>query len=165
VDQTEFDAERLRVLDAGRSQAHIAQKLTRELKQLDPFLEVVFVGDPRVPDWEMPPGMHRNRWHVRRTPPEALDTYWPIMGPDGEFMDLDHSLIDRMKAADLWRPGALQEMRDRQEKEARRREAERALSSEQRIDEGAAIYSAAKRMAGDGGLYKRRWGAGRAKAA
>lgn len=74
-----FDAEREQQIDYATSQAREARRLEAELKGMDPHLSVVFVG-PRAPG---APGIVPGAWHIRRENAETIDSYWPILNPDG----------------------------------------------------------------------------------
>jgi hypothetical protein len=161
------DAEREALIDRAASSAPVAIALTKVLRrELDPYLEVVFVGEgvERLPAESRPPGMVPARWHVRRSHPDYMDMYRPIMGPQGEYEDLNESkLVNDMKAADLWRAGALEDMQKRETADIKAQQRSDALLKEQRVDMGIAAYKAAKRVAGDGGMSRRTWGKGRVK--
>jgi len=134
-----------------------ARQLEKELKELDPLFEVDFV-DPAAannPNQEKALGIVPGRWHIIRTNPEGVNTWFPICGPNKAYRDPELSIVEEMKKADLWRPGALQELRDSQMKELEAKERQRELEHEQRSDEVALAYSAAKRVNGDGGMTKR----------
>lgn len=153
---TPFNEEKTALLDDARAQVAHAKQLTRELKQIDPYLELVFVGD-RSPDY---PGITPGRWHVRRSPEDGPDSYWAVNGPDGEYVEPSSKLIEDMKAADLWRQGALQELYDRKARAETKKKREQALASEQRVDVMAESLRAAGRLPGYGGMRKRKWGKG-----
>lgn len=135
----------------------MAQALEKELKKLDPRLEVVFV-DPEAacldPEFKAP-GVIPARWHVVvRTPLKQDDAWFPIMGPNMEYADPSSKVVEDMKGADLWRKGALQELETRRRREAERKQRAAETESEQRVDEMKSAYEAAKRMPGDSGLTK-----------
>lgn len=130
------------------------KQINRELKQVDRHLEVVWVGE-RVPVG-MLPGVVPGRWHVRRTPPGQIDSYWPILAEDGGFRDLDMGLIENMKKADLWRDGALEELRQRRYKRMAAKAKAAALEREQAKDLLGMDLRAAGRVFGDGGMKKRK---------
>lgn len=140
---------------------HIAEgaRLERELKQFDPYLEVGFIGE-RAPAY---PGVMPGRWHVIRRNPDGFDTFLPIAGPDGEYMVPSYQMVEELRRRDLHRPGAIEERMKATRDEWERREKSRELFREQARDEAAETYRAAKRVAGDGGITKRKWGKGRVK--
>lgn len=153
------NAERNSVVE-GTLRDHIAAgaRLERELKKLDPYLEVAFVGE-RAPLY---PGIIPGRWHVIRRNPGELDTFLPIAGPDGEYLEPNvEAIVGEMRARDLWRKGAVEERMKAVRDEWDRREKDQELWEEQNRDEAAHTFAAAKRVAGDGGMTKRKWGKGR----
>lgn len=153
------DIERERLVDDARRQDYLAKALTKELKRLDPYLEIVYIGErvSQVKPEDGAPGVVPGRWHVVRHNPETVDSYFPIMGLNGEFREPTFKLIEDMKEADLWRKGALQDLRDRQIKAADRRAYEKRHILEGKKDEAALAYRAAKRVPGEGGMTKRQW--------
>jgi response regulator RpfG family c-di-GMP phosphodiesterase len=78
------------------------------------------------------------------------------MGPDKEYVEPSMKIIEDMKEADLWREGALQELRERQVREAEKGKKEAELKREQNIDVAAMDIRAGRRVFGDGGLKKKR---------
>jgi len=155
------NAERNSVVEAHlRDQIAEGARLEQELKQLDPYLEVGFVGEG-APAY---PGILPGRWHVIRRNPDGLDTFLPIAGPDGEYREPSFQMIDEMKRRDLWKRDAVKERMDAVREEWIRRDKQKELFSEQSRDEAALVYRAAKRVSGDGGITRRWWGKGRVKA-
>lgn len=138
---------------------HIAggRALERELRRLDPYLRVVFIGE-RAPTGV--PGVHPGRWHIQRKNPDAPDTYLSLLGPGGSYREPDSSLIEEMKRQDLWKEGAMERLMKTRAEEIERRRRDEELRREQNIDEAAATYRAAKRVAGEGGMKSRRWAKG-----
>ena len=137
-----------------RADNPIIGKLNYELQQMDPHLQVVWIGE-RFPEGIIP-GASPGRWHLRRNPPDGIDSYWPVEGPDGEYRDLGMDLVEKMKAADLWKPGAVEELNRRKYRRAAREAKEKALLAEQADDMVKEDIRAADRMRGDGGMTKRR---------
>jgi hypothetical protein len=140
-------------LEQGPPRAPFVKEVNAELKKVDPYLEIVYVG-PRARRNAVP-GLEPGYWHVRRSAPGVVDSYWPIMGPEREYIDPSPQIVEDMKKADLWRPGALQELRDRQEKEAAKKRKAAELAREQNIDTAAESIRAARRVFGRGGMKKR----------
>lgn len=133
-----------------------AEELERELRAVDDRLRVVFIS-PRAGELSprhRAPGVIPGRWHVKLlTRPK--NAYFPICGPNFEYREPELAVADEMKKRDLWRPGALEEKRKAEEAEERRRIRQALLESEQREDEVALAYRAAKRVRGDGGERRR----------
>ena len=149
-----LNAIRDEAVDQGPPQAPFVKEINRELQALDPYLELVWIG-PNAARGVIP-GVEPGRWHIRRTPPGIIHSYWPVMGPEGEYVDPSMKLIEDMKAADLWREGALQELRDRQVREAEERKRKAELAREQNRDTAAMDLRAGGRVFGKGGLTKRK---------
>lgn len=153
--------QRMRALDARREQMEAVdnsrgQPLERELRGLDDRLRVVFI-EPRAGELhprERGPGLIPGRWHVKLfTKPQ--NAYFPICGVDWEYREPDLGLVEELKKRDLWRAGALEEIRNAEDAEERARLRAAITEGEQREDEVAAAYRAAKRVRGDGGEHRR----------
>jgi hypothetical protein len=78
------------------------------------------------------------------------------MGPDKEYVEPSLGIIEDMKAADLWREGALQELRERQLRQSEQAKKDAELAREQNIDVAAMDIRAGSRVFGSGGLKKRK---------
>lgn len=133
-----------------------AAKLQRELEKLDRHLRVCFV-DPEAANnriRDKAPGIRPGRWHVVRRNPGHVDSWFPLTGPNGEYRDPGMDVIDAMKALDLWRPGALKELRDREARAALTRERQVDLEREQHRDDIAADHRAALRTHSMAGTEK-----------
>jgi hypothetical protein len=149
-----MNAMRDRAVVDDRANNPLLKKINYELQQMDPYLECVWVSD-RFPT-QLIPGMVPGRWHVRRSQPGVVDSYFPIVGPDNEYRDLGMDLIENMKAADLWKPGAIEELASRRQRRQKRIARERALDREQTYDHLKEDMRAVGRLRGDGGMKKRR---------
>lgn len=149
-----LNAMREEAVEQGPPIAPFVTQINAELQKLDPYLELVWIGPNAARG--IIPGIEPGRWHIRRTPPGLIHSYWPIMGPDKEYAEPTMKLIEDMKAADLWREGALQELRDRQVREAEKKKKDAELAREQTRDVAAMDIRAGKRVFGDGGLKKRK---------
>ena len=83
-------------------QCRIAKEIEKELKAIDPYLEVVYIKQPN--DWprgEDPPlGIVFGRWHVKRYIVGSIDQYYPYTGPKGEFREPDSGMIRMLEHAD-----------------------------------------------------------------
>lgn len=148
--------ERMRAWKTSRDP--MARALERELKQLDPRIEVDFI-DPeavRVPVSERAPGLVPARWHIIvRTAPGLDDHYFPIVGPNLAYREPELSIVEEMKAKDLWKPGVFEDLVKKGERAAAERQRQELTESEARIEQTAAAYRAAKRVPGDGGEKRR----------
>lgn len=110
---------------------HIAKGLLFDsyLKQYDPRLELVWVGDRATA-----PGLVPGRWHIRRLNEKTLDTYMPLVGPNGEYTEPHSGHLEALKRGDLWNRDVVGELR--REREAQRVAEEKAKQaiSEERVD-------------------------------
>ena len=134
-------------------QMQAAFALYHALRAIDERLDLEFITERADPEWGVIPG----RWHVvRRNPPPAPDSYIPITTEDGGYREPDSGVLLEMQRRDLWRHG----IPTHEEKAAARREYERTVDDEARVDELAHDLRAGARLPGDGGLSKRLWGKG-----
>lgn len=135
-----------------------ARLLEKELKALDDRIEVDFV-DPeaaKVPLEERAPGLVPGRWHIIvKTEFGVDDHYFPIVGENMSYRDPELSIVEEMKARDLWKPRIFDKMLEEWEKEASKLRRQEITEGEARIEQVAAAYRAAKRVSGDGGLTRR----------
>jgi hypothetical protein len=140
----------------GTAQAHLANAnaLEKELKELDENLSLVWVGG-RAPEF---PGISPGRWHVRRANPGAPNTFMPIEGPNGEYLEPSFRIVEELKANDLWNDRAMETLMSSHTRKADQVAKADALMSEQIREESAAQFRAASRVAGSGGLKKKKWG-------
>lgn len=97
--------------DAEREQMEVMvlpdnNPIVRELKAMDPYLSVVMVSDRADA-----PGLHPGCWHVKRTNPGTINTYLPIVGPNGEYRMPDSAIVDQLRARDLWREDSAKAIR------------------------------------------------------
>ena len=87
-----LNAMREEAVDPGPPVAPFVKQINAELQKLDPYLELVWIG-PNAARGVIP-GVEPGRWHVRRTPPGIIHSYWPIMGPDKEYAEPTMKLIE-----------------------------------------------------------------------
>lgn len=148
---TRANVEREEMVDG---QVARAGAVAKGLRDLDPRLKLTFFSERAEPRYDIVPG----RWHVwLQNDPGMPDAYYPIQGDDGSYREPDWGVVQAMKMADMWSPNYSLPSDDYDAHQAKV-EKERALKSEQRKDQIASDYAAAKRVAGDGGLMKRKWG-------
>jgi hypothetical protein len=102
----------------------------RELRQIDPYLELVF-----APENATAPGLRPGRYHVLRHNPGAPLSLIPIETPEGEFKEPDSSLLDELRRADLWRDEAVRDRKKRQEALERSERRRKAREFEERQEE------------------------------
>lgn len=141
------------------SQVHNAAHVAKGLRDLDPRLKLTFFGENAEARYNIVPG----RWHVFLDNEWGKpDMYYPIQTDDGGYREPDWGVVEAMKMADSWSSDYELPTDDIQEHQAGV-EKQKALASDQRKDQIASDYEAAKRVAGDGGLTRRKWGRGGVK--
>lgn len=131
---------------------HQAKRLEKELRKLDTRFRVVFI-DPEAakntPEARAP-GVTPGRWHMKLIT-STINHYFVIAGPKGEYRDPELAVVEEMKERNLWRRGALEQIRENEEAELSRLRRAEITEGEARVEQAAASYRAAKRVAGDGG--------------
>lgn len=120
-------------LDRTRERAGWLKHFDAELRKLDQRLSLVRAGT----QFTMP-GLVPGYWHVkRRNDPPAMDSYLPLMGPDGEFVEPHMGILENLKRQDLQRDGALDELRKREEREREDQEKAKRFRAADRQEEFA----------------------------
>jgi hypothetical protein len=152
--------ERLRAIDALTEKMETGEAggeaLERELRQIDDRIRVVRIAEragelhPR----QRAPGVIPGRWHVKLLS-YPRNAYFALCGPDWAYSEPDLHWVEKFKEADLWRDGALEEIRKGEDEDERARARAVLLEGEQRRDQIAADWRALKRVRGDGGLDRR----------
>jgi hypothetical protein len=133
-------------------QGYLAKTLRGLLRDLDPNLDLVWVKE-KAPAID---GLVPGRWHIRRRNQGAPDTYMPVVTADGGYMEPHAGLIEQLKQRDMWRVGDIkQHFLDQHSKNEAKKEKNANLKREQRRDNIAADYRAARRVPGES-IYKRR---------
>jgi hypothetical protein len=122
------------------------------LKEYDENLSLVLVSENA--DY---PGLVPGCLHIKRSNPGSIDYYMPLTTKAGGFREPVSTDIDRLAHRDLWRQGRLSDHLDRHRQREERQAKRDALWHEQARDELAENYRAAERVAGRGGLTKRKW--------
>lgn len=100
--------------------------IVRELKGIDPHLSVVMVSE-----YADEPGLAPGCWHVRRENAGSIDTFLPIVGPNGEYRMPDSAVPDQLRRRDLWRDDVEKEVRryrDQKEKDRKADELEAVMA-------------------------------------
>lgn len=152
--------ERLRAIDALTEKMETGEPggeaLERELREIDDRLRVVRISDRagELPPRSRAPGVIPGRWHVKLLT-RPRNAYFALCGPDWTYAEPGLFWVERFKQRDLWRKGALEEIRKGEEEDERARIRQELLEAEQREDEVALAYRAAKRVNGDGGEHRR----------
>lgn len=110
----------------------IGDRWSRDLQQIDPYLELVKVpGNDRI----LPP-YRAGFWHVIRINPGAVPTLVLIVEtPDGGYRDPDSSLFDELRSMDLWSDRSARERRRREDELLRARDRRKQLEHEDRVAE------------------------------
>jgi hypothetical protein len=152
--------ERLRAIDAFTEKMETGEPggeaLERELRLIDDRIRVVKIAEragelhPR----SRAPGVIPGRWHVKLLT-RPRNAYFALCGPDWTYAEPDLYWVEKFKAADLWRDGALEEIRKGEDDEERARARAVLLEGEQRRDHIAEDWRALKRVRGDGGELRR----------
>lgn len=146
----ELNAARERFAD---EQIAHAQYWNRELEKLDRYLSLVFISDQADE-----PGLVPGRWHIRRKPPVGLAWYWPILREeDGGYREMNSRDLEALRSSDLQNSMVIRDRRQFDEKVERAQRRAKAREREQRMDQFKEDFRAAKRVAGDGGMTKRRF--------
>jgi hypothetical protein len=103
---------------------------TRDLKAIDPYLEMVKAReDSTLP--ELKPGYYA----VVRHNPGTQPWVHVIEGPNGEFKEPDSSVFDELQRLDAWSDRAARERRRLQERLTQARESRRAHERSERLEE------------------------------
>lgn len=121
---------RRRILDDPSSGIAQTRYWNPLLKQIDPRLQLVFVG--RVED---DPQVEPMRWHIARVNESGPDTYWPIVEADGGYREMAEDWLNRLRCGDLWNPAVRHDIgrADRLRREALERD--KANHKAARVDE------------------------------
>lgn len=120
------------------------EKWDRMLAEIDPRLTLV-----RAKSWvktgtPLKPGF----WHIIRDNADkgAPPTVMVIEGPNGEFAEPTSAIFDLLHRNDLQRPGAMREIREREERIRRAQEKEREIEREERQREILERFTAGTRV-------------------
>jgi hypothetical protein len=79
-------ARSLQKVDRVRQRGDYLKWFDRELRQIDGCLSLV-----RASENSTAPGMIAGYWHVMRDNPRTMPAFFPIRGPNGEFMETENS--------------------------------------------------------------------------
>lgn len=108
------------------------------LKQIDPRLDLVKASENATA-----PGLTPGYWHIRRrNDPPAMDSYLILTAPDGGFTEPHSGFLDRLRACDLQRDGALEDLQRAEFAKERERQARAELLHAERVEEIAGRYKA-----------------------
>jgi hypothetical protein len=103
----------------------------RLLKDIDPNLSLVLVGDGIPPQ----PDMVAGAWHVRRRNQGTPDTYIPILDGNGRPRPMASDVIDKVRSMDLWDNRVHRDLWKRIEEQDRAAELKVQRAQEEAADE------------------------------
>lgn len=137
-------------------QASAGRSISEALTALDPYLDLVFIRHGAAPEI-LPPGAVAGRWHVRnkRGP---IPSFSPITDPKGGYREPTPRILEELAERDMGRREVRDAVYQRPHRERLKEQHAKALEDEQRRDELVADLKTGWRVAGDGGLRKRKWG-------
>jgi hypothetical protein len=123
--------------------SHHAQMadFNRDLKQIDPYLELVKCKEHIEPGSPLKPGY----WHIIRHNPGAPPSIMVIEGPDGEFVEPTSQIFEMLKRSDLQNPAVEYRRKQREREMDLARERREAREREERNDEVRERYLAGTR--------------------
>lgn len=102
----------------------------RLLREIDPDLQLV-----KAMESTTFPGLKPGYFHVLRTPKDAPPTLIAYETEDGEFLEPDSGLLERLRKGDMWSDRVQAAARERDRKLQRAAEREREREREERVDE------------------------------
>lgn len=109
----------------------------RELKQIDPYLELV-----KVPEHVTHlPGVKPGYYHIVRHNPGTAPSIEPHQGDNGEFREPDSGIFETLRKSDMWSTRTQKQREKKQRELERAREREREREREERVDEVMARFS------------------------
>lgn len=82
----------------------------RDLKRIDPYLELARAQDTIRTGTALKPGY----WHIIRHNPGAPPSVMPIEGPDGEYVEPSSAVFEMLKRNDLQNPATGRRRRERE---------------------------------------------------
>lgn len=128
--------------NADQSRQHLANvmavvlgeeldQFNRELKEIDPNLEVVWNDEQEKPVVGLKPG----RFHLIRDNGALPPTIVALETDDGEFYPLTSGLFEKIQRMDLWNDKVQKEKRRRDERILKARENQAERERQERIEE------------------------------
>ena len=118
-------------------QAGIVSSFNRELREIDPHLQMVWFDDGVELEGVMP-----GRYHLLRDAPGVPPTLEPLCGPNGEFMEPNSGLFNWLRESDMWNAEARRDQERRREEARRSAERVRAREREEIREELMDRYNA-----------------------
>jgi hypothetical protein len=101
---------------------------TRELKKIDPRLEMIKANDDATVV-----GLIPGYYHVMLVLADGPPSLLPIMGDHGEFVEPTSRILDRLREGDLQNPEAMRARRERDERAAAQRKRDAERDAEDRV--------------------------------
>lgn len=139
-------------------QAKAGRGISEALTALDPDLDLVFVRHDAAPD-NLPPGAVPGRWHVRYKAAKPLPLFAAVTTPDGGYREPDSGILAEVANRDMHKRDVREKVFGTHERHKKQDKHAKDLETEQRRDEMVTDLKAGWRVAGTGGLRKRKWGA------
>lgn len=102
----------------------------QELRRIDPYLEVF-----RARDDARHPSLKPGYWYALRRPPVGLPSLVCHEGPNGEFRDLDSSILQTIREADMWSSERQRDAKKMAERAKKAQEREEEREREARVQE------------------------------
>ena len=130
--------------------------LSAALRAIHPDLDLIRVRSDIAPE-QLPPGAVPGRWHVCKKNPVPF--FSPITTPSGGYREPDSRILIELQKTDMRNGDVAHAVFERPRREAVKRQKIADLKKEQRKDEMVTDLKAGWRVAGSGGLRKRKWGA------
>lgn len=106
------------------------EQWNKELKEIDPYLELV-----RAHENASAPGLKPGYYHVLRHNPGAPPSLIPVETDEGEFREPDSNLFDQLRHWDGWDNRVTRDREVRAQKLERARDRQKAREHEERLDE------------------------------
>lgn len=145
------EGEAMQALDPAGQQEWV-ERFNRELKAIDPYLKLLWCPDPAPVD-AVACGAQPGRWHVMRHNPGAPISLLPITGPDGQYVEPNSAVFEKLRASDWWSPEVMRErkrVKEELERAKERREAqERAAFDQEMLERWQAVSRAQISMSRD----------------
>lgn len=101
-----------------------------ELQKIDPKLTII-----QAQDNAEAVGLRPGYWHIIRDCTPGPPSILPLIGPEGEFVEPNSSILDMLREGDLQNERAMEARRKQDEESARRRVRDRERAHEDRVGE------------------------------
>lgn len=140
--RAQVDAEREAFAEYMRGLLPETRRMNEELRRIDPYLELVFVGE-RAPDDD--PAIVPGRWHVVRHNPDAPDTWMPVVGENDGYAEPTSRIFDKLAVENMWNASHLERKRKREARRAAERERDKERNRALKAQEFNERHAAATR--------------------